>query len=175
MDEPTPKFYMFFYGTLMDPSTLQWVVELPSPPVLRPATVTGFAVKMWGVYPVLVREHGKIFGDEDGKIRGDGDGNLQQDGGGKTCSDSKGLEDGHAKIEGMVWELSSLEQFARLQAYETEFYTWCECEAELVDGGEKVGPCRTFVWGGDRESEESLEEGKFDLDGWKAVVGGTGL
>ncbi|MCJ1264034.1 hypothetical protein MMC22_003905 [Lobaria immixta] len=173
MGELTPKFHMFFYGTLMDPTTLQWVLELPSPPVLRPATVTGFAVKMWGVYPVLIREHGKICGDEGGKIRGDGDDNIRGDGDEKIRSDSKGLGDGHAtKITGMVWELSSPDQLARLQAYETEFYTWCECEAELVDGGEKVRPCRTFVWAEDPESEESLEEGKFDLDGWRGLVGG---
>ncbi|ORX92742.1 hypothetical protein BCR34DRAFT_580911 [Clohesyomyces aquaticus] len=47
--------YMFFYGSLMDPEVLQSILELPELPIIRHGSVTGFSVKMWGIYPALVR------------------------------------------------------------------------------------------------------------------------
>ncbi|CAO2653501.1 Nn.00g029120.m01.CDS01 [Neocucurbitaria sp. VM-36] len=53
---PFHPCHMFFYGTLMDPDILQAILNLPalpSPPP-QPATISGFQVKMWGIYPALV-------------------------------------------------------------------------------------------------------------------------
>jgi hypothetical protein len=46
--------YFFFYGPLMDPSTLAQVLQLPEAPDLRPARVIGYSVKMYGMYPALL-------------------------------------------------------------------------------------------------------------------------
>ena len=48
------KFY-FFYGTLMDPSTLTNVLGHPRPETY-PAFITGYSMKLWGQYPALVNE-----------------------------------------------------------------------------------------------------------------------
>lgn len=55
LHDPFPKQYCFFYGTLMDPSTLARILQLPEPPILRPAKVIGYHVKLWGPYPALLR------------------------------------------------------------------------------------------------------------------------
>ncbi|KAK7756260.1 hypothetical protein SLS62_001856 [Diatrype stigma] len=43
----------FFYGSLMDASTLQRVLGLGERPQLEPASIVGYHVKMWGPYPAL--------------------------------------------------------------------------------------------------------------------------
>lgn len=48
------KALYFFYGSLMDPGTLQRVTGLPAVPRMRPAHVSGFVTKLWGPYPALV-------------------------------------------------------------------------------------------------------------------------
>lgn len=52
--EPFHPSHMFFYGSLMDPEVLQAILNLPDLPTTRPATIFGFRVKMWGIYPALV-------------------------------------------------------------------------------------------------------------------------
>ena len=54
--EPPPwkPVYYFFYGSLMDDRKLTQVLRLNSPPVLRPASIIGYSIKMWGPYPTLV-------------------------------------------------------------------------------------------------------------------------
>ncbi|KAK7742306.1 hypothetical protein SLS53_004450 [Cytospora paraplurivora] len=47
------KELYFFYGSLMDPSYLQQVLGLPVRPVLRPAVLHGWHMKMWGELPAL--------------------------------------------------------------------------------------------------------------------------
>lgn len=44
----------FFYGTLMDPSFLSEVLNLPQKPTIRPAELIGYSLKLWGQYPALV-------------------------------------------------------------------------------------------------------------------------
>jgi hypothetical protein len=47
----------------MDPEVLQAVLGLPETPIVANGWVTGFAVKMWGIYPALVpHEGGKVSG-----------------------------------------------------------------------------------------------------------------
>lgn len=54
---------MFFYGSLMDPEVIETIAKLQSPAQVRTATITGFRVKMWGIYPTLIPdEHGKVDG-----------------------------------------------------------------------------------------------------------------
>lgn len=48
------KEHYFFYGSLMDPSTLMKVLRLRDQPKLVPAKITGFSCKLWGPYPALV-------------------------------------------------------------------------------------------------------------------------
>jgi hypothetical protein len=38
----------------MDPDVLQTILALPSPPAVARGSVSGFRVKMWGIYPALV-------------------------------------------------------------------------------------------------------------------------
>ncbi|KAF2750815.1 hypothetical protein M011DRAFT_464624 [Sporormia fimetaria CBS 119925] len=127
---PSPRYPMFFYGSLMDPEVLQTIAHLPNPPQMRPATVTGCSLKLWDIYPALVR-------------------------------------DPEGTVAGMVWDGATAVQFEKLAAYETEAYTWCECDVVFEDGTTKR--CRTFCWGGEMDSEE-LEEApgdKFDLEAWQ--------
>lgn len=44
----------FFYGTLTDPLRLQETLQLPEPPVLKPARVQRYKIMLWGQYPALV-------------------------------------------------------------------------------------------------------------------------
>ncbi len=48
------KEYYFFHGSLMDPSTLARVLQLPSRPQLYPAKIEGYSCKLWGPYPAVV-------------------------------------------------------------------------------------------------------------------------
>ncbi|KAF9641882.1 hypothetical protein BDM02DRAFT_3177003 [Thelephora ganbajun] len=52
--EPWKPAHYFFYGSLMDERKLTEVLRLDSPPVLRPASIVGYSIKMWGPYPALV-------------------------------------------------------------------------------------------------------------------------
>jgi gamma-glutamylcyclotransferase (GGCT)/AIG2-like uncharacterized protein YtfP len=55
--EPTP---FFFYGSLMDPEVLQSVLGLPETPELQRGAIHHFKIKMWGIYPALVKAEGGI-------------------------------------------------------------------------------------------------------------------
>lgn len=46
--------HFFFYGSLQDASQLRLVCNLKSPPRLRPASIRGWRVMMWGPFPALV-------------------------------------------------------------------------------------------------------------------------
>ncbi|KAH8780900.1 hypothetical protein F5883DRAFT_539006 [Diaporthe sp. PMI_573] len=58
------KTLYFFYGTLMDPATLQRVIGLDAAPRMRPAHVVGYITKLWGPFPVL------LHGRRDDVVRG---------------------------------------------------------------------------------------------------------
>lgn len=61
--EPFWPVHMFSYGSLMDPEVLQAILDLPEPPPTRPATISGFRIKMWGIYPTLIPSHsGSVAG-----------------------------------------------------------------------------------------------------------------
>ena len=61
--QPFAPCHMFFYGSLMDPEVIETIAKLQSPAQVRTATITGFRVKMWGIYPTLIPdEHGKVDG-----------------------------------------------------------------------------------------------------------------
>lgn len=51
--EREKKTPYFLYGSLMDPSTLKRVLRLQERPQLKPASIVGYHVKMWGPYPAL--------------------------------------------------------------------------------------------------------------------------
>ncbi|KAK6509260.1 hypothetical protein TWF481_004019 [Arthrobotrys musiformis] len=50
--EPT---LLFFYGTLRIPSVLKRILKLTGDPVLTPAEVPGYKIKLWGPYPALIK------------------------------------------------------------------------------------------------------------------------
>ncbi|KAH7382248.1 hypothetical protein BKA66DRAFT_586123 [Pyrenochaeta sp. MPI-SDFR-AT-0127] len=55
--------HMFFYGSLMDSEVLGAVLKLSETPITRPATVSGFSIRMWGIYPALIPSvPGKVLG-----------------------------------------------------------------------------------------------------------------
>lgn len=58
----TPKPF-FFCGTLADPLRLQEVLQLPEPPLLKPARANGRKIMLWGQYPALVREEWSNYVD----------------------------------------------------------------------------------------------------------------
>lgn len=58
------KVLYFFYGTLMDPASLQRVTGLQAAPRMRPAHVLGYNTKLWGPFPVL------LDGRSDDVVRG---------------------------------------------------------------------------------------------------------
>jgi len=45
---------MFFYGTLQDPDVLTTLLSLQLSPILHSASISGYAIKMWGIYPALI-------------------------------------------------------------------------------------------------------------------------
>ncbi|KAF2681115.1 hypothetical protein K458DRAFT_489595 [Lentithecium fluviatile CBS 122367] len=49
---------MFFYGLPMTPKMLKSLLNLPTRPTLRRATLADYANKLWGPYPVLVPKPG---------------------------------------------------------------------------------------------------------------------
>jgi gamma-glutamylcyclotransferase (GGCT)/AIG2-like uncharacterized protein YtfP len=54
---------MFFYGSLMDPEVMQAILDLPDLPSTRFASVHGFEIMMWGIYPALLpAQSGEIYG-----------------------------------------------------------------------------------------------------------------
>ncbi|KUI60860.1 hypothetical protein VP1G_11274 [Cytospora mali] len=50
------KELYFFYGSLMDPWVIQRVLGLFERPVLKPAGLYGWHMKIWGPYPVLTED-----------------------------------------------------------------------------------------------------------------------
>lgn len=65
-DKPFEKKYFFFYGTLMDPSTLARVLHLSETPAMRPAKTIGYSTKLCGNYPAL------LDGPKDNEVYGMG-------------------------------------------------------------------------------------------------------
>lgn len=54
-DVATPRLGSYFcYGTLMDPTLLSEILDLPQKPTLRPALLVSYSPKLWGQYPALI-------------------------------------------------------------------------------------------------------------------------
>ncbi len=51
----------------MDPEVLRSILNLSEPPQLRDATVHGFRLNLWGIYPALVRSSHRNSGEVEGK------------------------------------------------------------------------------------------------------------
>ncbi|KAK7964454.1 hypothetical protein PG996_007849 [Apiospora saccharicola] len=136
--EPTtfrPRHF-FFYGTLMDPEVYQTVTKSPEAPAMRKGRITGFRMKMWGIYPTLVQVvPGSSAGPEaetDTRITG------------TYC-----MVDSHVHLD-------------NLQYYETTKYKPVDCTI-MTEEGEELTNCATFGWAGDPDSAE-LEDGVFDFE-----------
>jgi gamma-glutamylcyclotransferase (GGCT)/AIG2-like uncharacterized protein YtfP len=59
-DDPIVDYYAFrkelyfFYGSLMDPSTLAHLLELRDQPQLQPSKIISYSCMLWGQYPALL-------------------------------------------------------------------------------------------------------------------------
>lgn len=53
-EPPFEPCFLFFYGSLMDTEVLQTIARLPEVPAVQEGSVTGFEMKMWGIYPTLI-------------------------------------------------------------------------------------------------------------------------
>lgn len=71
---------------------------------------------------------------------------------------------------GMAYEVQSLEEKQRLEAYETDHYKNVACLIKLQNRNEVMG--RTCVWNGETAD---IREGKFDLRDWQMKRLGTCL
>nr|POF15357.1 hypothetical protein CFP56_42246 [Quercus suber] len=50
---PPPGLY-FFYGSLQDPDILREILQQHDRPLLRPAWIMGYRLRLWGQYPALI-------------------------------------------------------------------------------------------------------------------------
>lgn len=57
-EPPAVPCHMFFYGSLMDDDVLQAILDLDEAPTVQKGSITGFAARMWGIYPALVPHPG---------------------------------------------------------------------------------------------------------------------
>ncbi|TVY36186.1 hypothetical protein LOCC1_G006124 [Lachnellula occidentalis] len=143
---PFTPCHMFFYGSLMDPSQLKYITKLPhsTTPALVPATITGFRIKMWSIYPTLIAVA-------------------------SSTPNTSAEKSDNTPVSGMLWKCETQAQFQSLMRYETDAYTWSFCTAQLEDETLLEG-VRTFCWAGEPDSAE-LTEGAFDLEHWRTCVG----
>lgn len=134
---PWEKKWYFFYGELMDPSTLGSIInpsqsETPPQPLpqLHPASVQGYKLKLWGDYPALIDNIGP---------------------------------DWHVPIHGAAYEVQSEDEENRLVEHATPMY-YGEGGCTLTFGnGETTYRARLFQWVADRSL---LQDGSFDLGDW---------
>jgi len=47
--------YIFFYGSLMDSTTLCNILGVSTDPIMHPAKLSGYHMKMWGPYPAIIK------------------------------------------------------------------------------------------------------------------------
>ncbi len=130
----------------MDPDVLQTLLHLPERPTTQPARLSGFGVKMWGIYPALVPYNNTT--------------NNNDTTNNTSNSKSESNEPINPNVHGHIWKCESEAHFNALAAYETNAYTWVECEV------------RTFCWRGDPANKE-LEVGEFDFERWKRYFKGS--
>ncbi|KAH7041531.1 uncharacterized protein B0I36DRAFT_215642, partial [Microdochium trichocladiopsis] len=53
-EPPAGPTWYFFHGTLTNPQVLKHILDLQEEPVLRPATIIGYALTNWGQYKALI-------------------------------------------------------------------------------------------------------------------------
>ncbi|KAI0597001.1 hypothetical protein F4775DRAFT_271400 [Biscogniauxia sp. FL1348] len=151
--------YMFFYGTLMDKEMLQVAAGLSSAPELRPATITGWQLKMWGPYPTLVPASTSTTPSSSPGLSSSSPPNTT------TTAAAANKNNTHDnKVHGVAWELKTYAQLSNLQEYESSHYRPSACVIRAEgEGGAGEWEGLTFVWAGDPSSPE-LEDGSFDLE-----------
>ncbi|TCD63347.1 hypothetical protein EIP91_005648 [Steccherinum ochraceum] len=176
---------LFFYGTLSLPHILQRVLSLDSAPILLPATIEGYSVKMWGPYPALIRpgqfQHlhnqqispsssnaAAVLSSVTAKMKS----KLKRARSGSSSSVravSVSSSDGNPPdevvvaaaevskepIPGMAY-WGTEEDIPELLRYEGENYEMVEC---VIRAGQDETMGRTFVWCG---YPDELSEGSFD-------------
>lgn len=169
---------LFFYGTLSLPHVLQRVLGINQAPILLPASISGYTMKMWGPYPALVRpeqpqsegQHpsfhpntATVISSVTAKVKN----RLKR---GSSSSSSSLHYTGETKEEevtttavtvsnepmaGMAY-WGTEEDVPKLLRYEGENYKMVGC---VIKAGQDETHGRTFVWCG---YPEELSEGSFD-------------
>ncbi|KAK6516536.1 hypothetical protein TWF506_006443 [Arthrobotrys conoides] len=112
---------LFFYRTLRIPSVLKRILNLPEDPILTPAEITGYKIKLWGPYPALVK-----------------------------CEDSAAAEDS-CSIAGSAYNVTTQAHLQRLNTYEGANYTLQTIVLHEIspETGEKVAKeGNIYVWNG---------------------------
>jgi hypothetical protein len=77
------------------------------------------------------------------------------------------LDKPNSTVYGMAFEVNTLEEVKRLEAYETDHYRNVACNLYLRGHGDEYEDRmsgRRFVWMG---KHEELREGQFDLKDWQ--------
>lgn len=55
--------YIFLYGSLMDHDVLKHVVQIEETLKMKKATIRGYAVRIWGLFPALTpKDNGEVHG-----------------------------------------------------------------------------------------------------------------
>ncbi|KAF3906403.1 hypothetical protein ABW20_dc0104984 [Dactylellina cionopaga] len=135
MEEPTfEPILFFFYGTLKLPKVLKRVLQLQEEPILVPAEISNYKIRLWGPYPALVEYEPET--DPASMIT----------------------------IPGAVYEIATRIHLDRLVRYEGENYAIASVPITLLgtagedQNSERQG--KVFVWNG---YPEDLRDGNFDM------------
>jgi len=178
---------LFFYGTLSLPHILQQVLSLNETPILLPASITGFNIRMWGPFPALVRPDQvyrkqthpsthptnsptAVISSMTAKVK-----NRLKRGSSSSLSLTNTDEATEATtapvsvrepVSGMAY-WGTEEDIPKLLRHEGENYEIVEC---VIKAGQDETVGRTFVWCG---YAEELTEGTFDPTMFPDVDGRT--
>ncbi|KAF2095298.1 hypothetical protein NA57DRAFT_79789 [Rhizodiscina lignyota] len=141
---PWKPCYMFFYGSLMDSDVLRSILRIPSTPPMRTGSIPNFKMKMWSVYPTLVRH---ISGTVKGVLY--------------WIDDETHFETlAQYETKAYTW------CFCDVKLDDNENGNEVGVTGDVHGGEEVLKDCRVFVWAGKSDSKE-LEGGSFDLEHYR--------
>jgi len=183
---PSPKLGpYFFYGSLQSPTQLRYILSLPDPPVLVPAKVYGYELKLWGPYPALFRKNATPQAKTSSlKVASSAVSfdastatNITAPAAASalsatTASPAPTVSAPTTTIHGKLYHVRTCEHAQQLKNYETSAYRAVQCSIWVpdADGKEREVKGWTFLFvGNERDVDEG--EGAWDLEEWEAKMG----